>query len=98
MPLAITRDDAANYVAALAAIYFVLIFIRILLSWITLPYHRWLRAATDFVTDVTDPYLGLFRRFLPLVRLGPGALDLSPIVAIFVLFIVAGLVERLIRG
>jgi uncharacterized protein YggT (Ycf19 family) len=32
------------------------------------------------------------------VRLGPGALDLSPIVAVFVLLIVGGLVAALIRG
>ena len=32
-----------------------------------------------FVRDVTDPYLNLFRRFIPPVRMGPGALDLSPI-------------------
>jgi YggT family protein len=47
---------------------------------------------------VTDPYLNLFRRVLPPVRMGPGALDLSPIVATFVLIIVGGIVESLIRG
>ena len=44
-----------------------------------------LNAVLKFVTDVTDPYLNLFRRILPPVRLGPGAIDLSPIVATFVL-------------
>jgi uncharacterized protein YggT (Ycf19 family) len=47
---------------------------------------------------VTDPYLNLFRRFLPPVRLGPGALDLSPIVGTFVLIIVSGIVTSAIRG
>jgi uncharacterized protein YggT (Ycf19 family) len=47
---------------------------------------------------VTDPYLNLFRRILPAVRLGAGALDLSPIVATFVLIIVGTIVEGLIRG
>ena len=58
-----------------------------------MPYNRYLAAVLQFVTDVTDPYLNLFRRFLPLVRMGPGALDLSPIVATLVLIIV-----RLDRG
>ena len=76
-----------------------LIFIRIILSWIPrIPYNRLLAAFLKFVTDVTDPYLNLFRRILPPVRMGPGALDLSPIVATFVLIIVGSIVADLIRG
>ena len=42
--LAITRDDVANYVSAVFLVYFILIFIRILLSWIPrMPYYPWLR-------------------------------------------------------
>ena len=48
--------------------------------------------------DVTDPYLNLFRRFMPMVRMGPGALDLSPIVATIVLILVSALVTGAIRG
>jgi YggT family protein len=97
--LAITRGDVADYVNTLALVYIVLIFIRILLSWIPrIPYNRYLAAFLKFVTDVTDPYLNLFRRFLPPVRMGPGALDLSPIVATLVLILVSSLVAGLIRG
>ena len=97
--LAITRADVADYVRTLALVYLVLIFIRIIMSWIPrMPYNRYLSAALGFVTDVTDPYLNLFRRVLRPVRLGPGALDLSPIVATFVLLIVSGIVASLIEG
>jgi YggT family protein len=97
--LAVTRDDVADYVSTLALVYLVLIFIRIIMSWIPrIPYNRFLAGVLKFVSDVTDPYLNLFRRFLPPVRLGPGALDLSPIVATFVLLIVSGIVASLIRG
>jgi YggT family protein len=96
---AITRDDVADYVNTLALVYIVLIFVRIIMSWIPrIPYNRWLAGFLKFVTDVTDPYLNLFRRVLPPVRIGPGALDLSPIVATFVLIIVSSLVAGLIRG
>jgi YggT family protein len=96
--LAITRNDIADYVGTLALVYLVLIFVRIILSWIPrIPYNRFLNGFLKFVTDVTDPYLNLFRRFLPPVRIGPGALDLSPIVATFVLIIVSSIVENLIR-
>jgi YggT family protein len=97
--LAVTRDDVADYVNTLVLVYLVLIFIRIILTWIPrIPYNRWLNAVLKFVTDVTDPYLNLFRRVLPPVRMGPGALDLSPIVATFVLIIVGSIATSLIAG
>jgi YggT family protein len=96
--LAITRTDVADYINTLVLVYLVLIFIRILTSWIPrMPYNRYLAAFLKFVSDVTDPYLNLFRRILPPVRMGPGALDLSPIVATFVLIIVSSIVVGLIR-
>jgi YggT family protein len=95
---AITRNDVARYVYTLALVYAVLIFIRILLSWFRLPYSRPLNIFLEFVTDVTDPYLNLWRRFLPMVRLGPGAIDLSPMVGTIVLLLVAGIVSGLIAG
>ena len=97
--LAISRGDVADYVNTLAIVYLVLIFIRILTSWIPrMPYNRYLAAFLQFVSDVTDPYLNIFRRFMPMVRLGPGALDLSPIVATIVLILVSSIVAGLIRG
>jgi len=99
-PLAITRVDVAQYVDTLILIYIILIFIRILMSWVQrIPYNRWLDMVLTFVRDVTDPYLNLFRKVIPPVRLGPGALDLSPIVATFVLILVGqGILVPLIRG
>jgi YggT family protein len=80
-------------------VYVALIFIRILVSWFrSIPYHPILSAFLTFVHDVTDPYLNLFRRFIPMARLGPAAIDLSPIVATFVLLIVGGIVADIIRG
>jgi YggT family protein len=97
--LAITRVDVANYVNTLVIVYLVLIFIRIIMSWLPrIPYNRWLDMVLTFVTDVTDPYLNLFRRFIPPVRMGAGALDLSPIVATFVLLIVGQLIANAIHG
>jgi YggT family protein len=94
-----SREDVADYVETLVLVYSILIFIRILLSWIPrVPYNRFLAAAITFVTDVVDPYLNLFRRFLPPIRIGPGALDLSPIVGLILLQIVGGIVANLIRG
>jgi YggT family protein len=97
--LAISRGDVADYIDTLTIVYVVLIFIRILTSWIPrMPYNRFLAAFLQFISDVTDPYLNLFRRFIPMVRLGPGALDLSPIVGTIVLILVGGLISGAIRA
>ena len=56
------------------------------------PYNRYVNAVLDFLRDVSEPYLRIFRR-LPL-RVGP--IDLSPIVAILALRIVGGIVVTLI--
>ena len=98
-PLAVSRGDIADYVYALIVVYFVLILIRILLSWLPrVPYNRFLDMAITFVQDVTDPYLNLFRRFIPPVRMGPASLDLTPMIAVFVLIVVGRLVANLIAG
>jgi YggT family protein len=89
----LSRSDIANYVDALFLVYLILLFARILLSWIPrLPYHPVLRSVVDFIHQVTDPYLNLFRRILPPVGGGGFALDLSPIIAIIVLYIVRAIV------
>ena len=99
LAIAVTRLDVARYVNTLITVYIILIFIRIVMSWFTrVPYNPTLNAILSFVSDVTDPYLNLFRRFVPAVRLGGGALDLSPMIATFVLIIVGGLVTSLIAG
>ena len=96
--LALTRDDIAGYVDALFLVYMILIFGAILISWVEslgrMPYNRYLRGVVDFVREVTNPYLRLFRRFIPPI----GMLDLSPIVAIIVLLIAQAVVVGLIRG
>ena len=95
----INRVDIANYVNALFWVYIVLIFIRVLLSFVPrMPYNRALSAAVTFVHDTTDPYLNLFRRILPPIGGSGFALDLSPMVGIFLLFLVQALVVGLIRG
>ncbi|HEX2467434.1 MAG TPA: YggT family protein [Solirubrobacterales bacterium] len=97
--VAIGREDIADYVDALFLVYLVLIFIRVLLSWVPrMPYNRFLRGAVRFVEETTDPYLNLFRRVLPPLGRGGFALDLSPILAILVLILVQGLVVGAIRG
>lgn len=91
--------EVVTFVNRLFTVYIALIIVRIVLSWIPrMPYNPILRTVVGFVGDVTDPYLNLFRRFIPPVRLGPAALDLSPIVGIFVLIILQAVVVSLLSA
>jgi uncharacterized protein YggT (Ycf19 family) len=96
--VAITRGDIADYVNALVLVYFVLILLNIVLSWVQqfrpIPYNLALRSVIGFIEESTNPYLNLFRRWVP--RIGP--LDISPIFATILLFLVGGIVVSLIRG
>jgi YggT family protein len=97
--LALNRGDVADYVSALFVVYVILIFARIVISFVPrMPYRPWLRSVLDFVTETTDPYLGFFRRFLPPIGGGGFALDLSPMIGLIVLFIAQAVVVGLIRG
>jgi len=91
--LADAVSTAIRFVDAVYYVYLLLIFAYIILSWFRLPYQTWLSRFERFLYDVVNPYLAIFRRFLPTLRLGAMGLDLSPIVAIFVLSIVWRLVR-----
>ncbi|MGI8715081.1 MAG: YggT family protein [Solirubrobacteraceae bacterium] len=97
--LATTRTDVANYVSALFEVYIALIFIYILLNLLFsfgmhTPYSRWTDAALNFLRDVCEPYLRVFRKFIPPL----GALDLSPMIGIIVLYIARTLLSNAIAG
>jgi YggT family protein len=97
--LAINRGDVADYVSALFLVYVILIFARIVISFVPrMPYRPWLRSVLDFITETTDPYLNFFRRFLPPIGGGGFALDLSPMIGLIVLFLGQALVVGLIEG
>jgi len=85
-------SSAQNFVEVFTLVYFLLIFAYILMSWIKLPYSIWMNRIQRFLYDVVEPYLRIFRRFIP--PLGP--LDISPIVAILTLWIVSGIVIRIL--
>lgn len=93
MPLADTISTIKDFVNYLYLVYLICIIGYIITSWIPLPYNAVLNRIQRFLYDVVDPYLRLFRRFLPALRLGGLGLDLSPIVAIITLVIVHSLVQ-----
>jgi YggT family protein len=77
------------------SVYVFLIFGRFVLSWVPLRSGTFAYRVYSILYDVTEPYLRIFRRFLPLVRMGNAALDLSPIAGVAVLFLVVRILARL---
>ena len=65
-----SASDVADYVQALFYVYTLLIIAYILSSLFfafggRLPYARWSSAVLGFLRDVCEPYLSIFRRFIP---------------------------------
>jgi YggT family protein len=87
-------SSVQSFVSVFVGVYILLIFAYIITSWIRLPYSPWLNRIQRFLYDVCEPYLRIFRRFLP--ALGP--LDLSPIVAVFSLIILNQLVVAILES
>jgi YggT family protein len=97
--LATVRDDIANYVSALFYVYIILIFVYVLLNLlfstgVRPPYARWSDALLKFLRDVCEPWLRVFRRFIPSM----GMFDFSPMIAIIVLYFLRYVLVRVIGG
>jgi uncharacterized protein YggT (Ycf19 family) len=89
----ISKISFADYVNALFVVYFVMILINILLSFVPrIPYYPWLRAILDFITESTNSYLNVFRRMTRPIGAGGMAFDIAPILAIFALLIAQGII------
>jgi YggT family protein len=99
LALGSARTTAASYVATLITVYIVLIFLYILLQLLFSfgmrpPYSRTGDAVLGFLRDVSEPYLRIFRKFIPPL----GMIDLSPMVAIIVLVILRIVLFNAIHG
>lgn len=87
-------DVVVQYVDALFTVFLVIMLIRILLSWVPRPpTGRVSSALWRFFHESTDWYLRPFRRIIPRV----GMFDLSPIVALIVLYVANAVVVRVLE-
>ena len=96
---AVTRANVASYIEDLFDVYIALILIYILSNLLFSfgarpPYSPALDAVLGFLRDVSEPFLRIFRRLIPSM----GAIDLSPMLAILVLYVVRTILVNAIRG
>ncbi|MGA7933278.1 MAG: YggT family protein [Kovacikia sp.] len=76
-------------VAQFLMIYTALLFIRVLLSWF--PNINWFDPPFSILSQLTDPYLNLFRSIIPPL----GGIDFSPILALLALGLVRSLIASI---
>ncbi|MEA2282321.1 MAG: YggT family protein [Solirubrobacteraceae bacterium] len=91
------RQDIADFVSALFWVYTLCVLAYIVVSLVLslgmrMPYSRPVHAILDFLRDVTEPFLRIFRR----LGLQFGPFDLSPIIALVVLQLASRLIVGLI--
>ena len=88
--LADTATSVQRFVSVFVGVYVLLIFAYIIASWVPAGGSPTLERGRQFLYDVCEPYLRIFRRLLPSF----GAFDFSPIVAILALL----LIDRVINS
>lgn len=81
-----------NTLVTFVNLYTLILTVRILLSWF--PNINWYDPPFSILSQLSDPYLNLFRSIIPPL----GGIDFSPIIAFFVLQIVSGLLSSALRG
>lgn len=89
-----SKSGIIGFVDALFTVYIFVIIARALLSFLPQAPRGGFYVIYKFVFDVTEPYLRIFRRFIP----PTSGIDFSPMIAIMVLWLVRYVVLQLIVG
>lgn len=86
--------SASSLLLVLIQLYTLLVFARIVMSWFPVaPGSPW-EPLYRVVFSATEPPLAAIRSVVPPLRMGMGALDLSPLLLLFALQILAAVVTR----
>ena len=72
--------------------YELLILAECILSWVALAGGDMVRDIYEAISRITEPFVGIFRKFIPSIGGGGMGIDFSPMIAIIVL----DLLKRLI--
>ena len=84
-------STATSFIDVFIGVYILVIILWIIASWIRLPYS--LNPVQRFLHDVVEPYLRVWRRFVPMI----GPLDLSPMLAILGLIVLREVLDALLN-
>ena len=82
-----------NIIFYLLEAFIIVLFARVILSWFPINPGTPLATVMRGLYAVTEPVLAPIRRVLPPMRMGGMGLDLSPLIVLIVLQVVAGAVR-----
>lgn len=77
--------ELIRYFDTAFTVYYWILIARILMSWFKLPNNPIFLYLWDFLYELTEPVLSLFRRIMPPAMVGAVGIDFSPIIAMIVL-------------
>ena len=89
-----TIDWIDQFIQSLSLVYIGFIFLHVILGMLQTSYSPWLGRVRALTYDTVEPFLGVFRRIMPPM----GGLDLSPMVASFVVLISAQIAQVIINS
>ncbi|MDI6716640.1 MAG: YggT family protein [Actinomycetota bacterium] len=86
-----------NIIDIIFRLLYILILVRVVLSFLPIPVNKITRPILNFIYDITEPILRLVRNILPPIMIGGIGLDLSPIIAIILLNIIHTIIISVLR-
>lgn len=86
-----------NIIDIIFRLLYILILVRVVLSFLPIPVNKITRPILNFIYDITEPMLKLVRNILPPIMIGGIGLDLSPIIAIILLNIIHTIIISVLR-
>ena len=81
-----------DFICSLLYLYTLVILARIIMSWVRITPGTPVASIYSVLFSITEPVLGPIRRMIPPVRMGMGAIDVSPIIVLVVIQIVCSAV------
>jgi YggT family protein len=82
-----------DLLVGLLTIYFYAVFAWVILSWIRVSSTHPLGKVQTFLDRIIYPVILPIRRVIPPIRIGGGALDLSPIILLIAIQILIGIIN-----
>ncbi|MBY9073691.1 YggT family protein [Nocardioides sp. WL0053] len=82
-------------------LFLALLFVRFIVDWVQVFARSWtpsgpILVVLEIVYTITDPPINFFRRFIPPLRLGSVALDLSFMIVLIITYLLLNLTESFV--
>ena len=77
-----------GFICAVLQIYVLVVFARVIFSWVRVTPGTPVASIYSVIYNLTEPILGPLRRAIPPMRMGAGAIDLSPIVVFIAVLLI----------